>query len=234
MSTNAPRVIKRYANRKLYDTQESRYVTLEQISEMIRRGDEVRIVDNATKEDLTSVTLAQIIFEEEKRQRSFLPLSLLRKIIQSGGESFHDIMAQLQESAGRVGRVFRKDDDIDGEEGAGAESEPADPAEVGGDADLSKNEPTRMIRDFLDTVHNTIDEWQKRVDANVHSAISSVSNPLAPLQKEVQTLRDRIREMEQKLRSFSLRSQPGSEAKPVEGEEKKTAPAETTTDTPTH
>ena len=58
------RVIKRYANRKLYDTQHSRYVTLEQIAEMVREGEDVRIIDNTSKEDLTSVTLAQIILEE--------------------------------------------------------------------------------------------------------------------------------------------------------------------------
>src|SRR3569833_1971790 len=62
------RIIKRYANRKLYDTEHSRYVTLDQISEMIRNGDDVKIVDNKTKEDLTSVTLAQIIFEEDKKR----------------------------------------------------------------------------------------------------------------------------------------------------------------------
>ena len=82
------RIIKRYANRKLYDTEHSRYVTLDQISEMIRHGDDVKIVDNKTKEDLTTVTLAQIIFEEEKKQRSFLPLGAMRNIIQSGGEWF--------------------------------------------------------------------------------------------------------------------------------------------------
>ena len=89
------RIIKRYANRKLYDTQHSRYVTLEQISEMIRNGDDVKIVDNKTKEDLTSVTLAQIIFEEEKKQRSFLPLGAMRNIIQSGGEWFAEAQRRV-------------------------------------------------------------------------------------------------------------------------------------------
>ena len=60
------RLIKRYANRKLYDTLDSRYVTLQQIAEFVRAGDDVQIVDNKTKDDLTSVTLAQIIYEEEK------------------------------------------------------------------------------------------------------------------------------------------------------------------------
>jgi hypothetical protein len=62
-----PKVIKRYTNRKLYDTVESRYVTLDEIAEMIKGGQEVKVVDNRSKEDLTSVTLAQIIFEEEKK-----------------------------------------------------------------------------------------------------------------------------------------------------------------------
>src|SRR5678816_3422470 len=74
------RIIKRYANRKLYDTQHSRYV---------------KIVDNKTKEDLTSVTLAQIIFEEEKKQRSFLPLTAMRNIIQNGGEWFAEAQRRV-------------------------------------------------------------------------------------------------------------------------------------------
>src|SRR6185312_8201397 len=96
------RIVKRYANRKLYDTQRSRYVTLDQIADMIRSGEDVRIVDNNSKEDLTSITLAQIIFEEEKKQKSFLPLSAMRNIIQSGGEA-------IQEAGARMRSVFRRE-----------------------------------------------------------------------------------------------------------------------------
>src|SRR5436309_9444411 len=81
-----PKVIKRYTNRKLYDTVESRYVTLDEIAQMIKGGAEVKIIDNRSKEDLTSVTLAQIIFEEEKK-RSQMPLGVLREIIRHGGEA---------------------------------------------------------------------------------------------------------------------------------------------------
>ena len=56
-------IIKRYSNRKLYDTQESRYVTLEELEGMIRAGKEIRVTDASTGEDLTSVTLAQILLE---------------------------------------------------------------------------------------------------------------------------------------------------------------------------
>jgi PHB/PHA accumulation regulator DNA-binding domain len=69
----ARRVIKRYSNRKLYDTQDSRYVTLLQIAEMVRGGEEVQIIDNNTKDDLTEVTLAQIIYEEQKAHSRNVP-----------------------------------------------------------------------------------------------------------------------------------------------------------------
>src|ERR1700704_5533250 len=93
-----PKVIKRYTNRKLYDTVESRYVTLDEIAQMIKGGAEVKIIDNRTKEDLTSVTLAQIIFEEEKK-RSQMPLGVLREIIRHGGEA---VAGFYQEKAGKV------------------------------------------------------------------------------------------------------------------------------------
>src|SRR6202012_546751 len=81
-----PKVIKRYTNRKLYDTVESRYVTLDEIAEMVKQGVEVKIVDNRSKDDLTSVTLAQIIFEEEKKKNR-MPLAALREIIRRPGEA---------------------------------------------------------------------------------------------------------------------------------------------------
>ena len=81
-----PKIIKRYANRKLYDTERSCYVTLEDIGGMIKAGDEVRVVDNKSGEDLTTVTFAQIIFETEKKA-SFMPIGLLRDLIRDGGET---------------------------------------------------------------------------------------------------------------------------------------------------
>src|SRR5438045_1878992 len=101
------RIVKRYANRKLYDTQRSRYVTLEQIAEMIRAGEDVKIVDNNSKDDLTALTLTQILFEEEKKG-GFLPLAALRNIIQSGGQSISTLATQAGE---KVRAVFRRDKD---------------------------------------------------------------------------------------------------------------------------
>ena len=92
------KIIKRYQNRKLYDTQDSCYVTLEDIRDMIKEGQDIQIIDNATKEDLTSVTFAQIIFEEEKKHKGILPLNTFKQIIESGGEALKEFVQKSWES----------------------------------------------------------------------------------------------------------------------------------------
>ncbi len=86
-----PYVIKRYSNRKLYDTQESRYVTLEELEELIRAGKEISVVDVSNGEDLTSVTLAQIILENERSHRATLPTAFLHQLIKHG-EAWQDFL----------------------------------------------------------------------------------------------------------------------------------------------
>jgi polyhydroxyalkanoate synthesis repressor PhaR len=85
------KIIKRYQNRKLYDTETSCYITLEEIATLIRQGQEVKIVDKVTGEDLTSITFSQIIFEKGRLNRQILPIDALKKIIQAGGESLAEI-----------------------------------------------------------------------------------------------------------------------------------------------
>jgi polyhydroxyalkanoate synthesis repressor PhaR len=74
-------VIKKYANRRLYDTSGSRYINLEDIAALVRNGTEVQVVDAKTGEDLTRVTLTQVIVEDAKEQPTGLPLELLRQLI---------------------------------------------------------------------------------------------------------------------------------------------------------
>jgi polyhydroxyalkanoate synthesis repressor PhaR len=83
MLYNIMRIIRRYSNRKLYDTHESHYVTLQALAVLVRSGEDFQVVDHSSSRDLTSATLAQIIFEEEKRGPK-LPAMELRNIIQSG------------------------------------------------------------------------------------------------------------------------------------------------------
>jgi polyhydroxyalkanoate synthesis repressor PhaR len=88
-------MIKRYPNRKLYDTESKQYVTLNGIAELIRDGHEVQVVDHMSNEDLTAVTLTQIILEQEKKQGGFLPTAVLRGLVQSGGETLNAIRRNL-------------------------------------------------------------------------------------------------------------------------------------------
>jgi polyhydroxyalkanoate synthesis repressor PhaR len=196
------RVIKRYANRKLYDTQRSRYVTLDQIAEMIRGGEDVKIVDNNSKEDLTTVTLAQIIFEEEKKQKSFLPLNAMRNIIQSGGERIEELVSQAQR---RVSGVFSRkhtpDKATNGEAELPQEASDESPDEGGGFDTAEHKEGASALREFREWIESSqqkIEEWQKKVDDRVRHLVEGIS-PFAALQKEVAALGTRLGEFEKRL-----------------------------------
>ena len=89
------RLVKRYGNRKLYDTSESRYVTLDEIGRWVKAGEEVKILENDTGEDLTAVTFAQIILEEERKKNGLLSLRMLRDIIQHGEAALQGIAASV-------------------------------------------------------------------------------------------------------------------------------------------
>jgi len=82
------KVIKRYQNRKLYDTHESSYVTLDEIAKMIRAGEEIRVIDNKTKNDITAATLTQLLYESERKAKTQPSVNLLKTIIRSGDGSF--------------------------------------------------------------------------------------------------------------------------------------------------
>ncbi|HZF68071.1 MAG TPA: polyhydroxyalkanoate synthesis regulator DNA-binding domain-containing protein, partial [Gemmatirosa sp.] len=76
-----PRLVRRYGNRKLYDVRTSAYVSLEQLAELVRGGETLRVVDTATGEDITAQTLTQVILDEGKRGRSLLPTELLHSAL---------------------------------------------------------------------------------------------------------------------------------------------------------
>ena len=107
------RVVKRYSNRKLYDTKDSRYVTLLQIAEIIRAGEDVQIIDNSSKEDKTDVTLALIISEELRTQPRAIPLSTLKSLIRDRGDR---LLTHLRIRP--IGRLLMQDP---------GERQPADP-----------------------------------------------------------------------------------------------------------
>jgi polyhydroxyalkanoate synthesis repressor PhaR len=170
-STN-PRVIKRYANRKLYDTRDSRYVTLPQIAELVRSGEDVQIIDNRTKENLTSVTLAQIIYGAEKNaeESSRQGVKTLREMIQAGGEK---LIAHFRE--GPVGRLIPRAPDM---------------------ADLRElRDPKRVVAPALEA----LEDLQRRADERMRAVIAHVVAPIRELSAEIARLQARIEELESRL-----------------------------------
>ena len=179
-----PKVIKRYTNRKLYDTVESRYVTLDEIAEMIKAGAEVKIIDNRTKEDLTSVTLAQIIFEEEKKT-SKMSLETLRDLIRHGGEVAQRLVAGTQaELRGRVEAVRAA-------------------AEQRVQSLLTRGQQTSdRAKEMVQASQEAMTAFQRRVDERVRSAVEQMS-AVSDVRRSLEDISRRIGELERRLDEVS-------------------------------
>ena len=93
-----PVLVKRYQNRKLYNTQSKSYITLEELADLVREEQEIKVIDNKTGKDITAVTLSQIIFEVEKNHAGFLPIKLLISLVQSGGNKVEEIRRNIFEA----------------------------------------------------------------------------------------------------------------------------------------
>ena len=179
-----PKVIKRYTNRKLYDTVESRYVTLDEIAEMIKAGAEVKIIDNRTKVDLTSVTLAQIIFEEEKKT-SKMSLETLRDLIRHGGEVAQRLVEGTQaELRGRVEAVRAA-------------------AEQRVQSLLTRGQQTSdRAKEMVQASQEAMTAFQRRVDERVRSAVEQMS-AVSDVRRSLEDISRRIGELERRLDEVS-------------------------------
>ena len=98
-------VIKRYTNRKLYDTDARCYVTLEDIGAAIRRGEDISVIDHVSGADLTSLTMLQILFEEEKKLSGLFPLMFLTRMIRFGHERLNTLLTYADRSLGDSSKV---------------------------------------------------------------------------------------------------------------------------------
>ncbi|MDQ4419701.1 polyhydroxyalkanoate synthesis repressor PhaR [Sphingobium sp. DEHP117] len=99
VDASSPIIIKKYANRRLYNTETSSYITLELLSQMTREGREFVVVDAKTDEDITHNVLTQIIMEEESRGKNMLPVNFLRQLISMYGDSMQSLVPQYLESS---------------------------------------------------------------------------------------------------------------------------------------
>jgi polyhydroxyalkanoate synthesis regulator protein len=160
----------------------------------------VRIVDNRTKEDLTSVTLAQIIFEEEKKKNQ-MPLAVLREIIRHPGESISGFIqkevsprvASIREEAeSRLDKLLRRDGKT-GEEGAPVpEEKEADPAAQAAKSTISPAE-------LLKASQRAFEDWQQKIDERIKHVVENLTGNLPALGRDMQALTQRLEELEKKL-----------------------------------
>ena len=183
--TQKTRIVKRYTNRKLYDTQESRYVTLEEIAVMVKKGEEVQIVDNRSGKDLTDVTMAQILYEEQKKQHSQMPLGLLKEIIRSRGGIVSEfiqrrvsqpVQSLKDEAEKRVDELVRR-------------------------SETTMEETARQVKDFFQNTQKAVDDIQKKLDDRIHSVVEVVGSPVKT-RDQLKTLRNRIEELETRLKEL--------------------------------
>lgn len=183
------RIIKRYSNRKLYDTVESRYVTLPQIAVLVRNGEEVRIIDNNSKEDLTSVTLAQILYEEERKQSRVLPLDALKNLLHKTGE--------------KISQLGRRPGKAEGEAApAPVETpEPPPPPEAQAAAAAAKDGGANRWQELVEQSRVSVAEWQQGVEEKVRRMVENLSpsTQIEKLQAEVRKLQQRVDELEKKV-----------------------------------
>jgi polyhydroxyalkanoate synthesis repressor PhaR len=98
-NSSEPVVIKKYANRRLYNTETSSYITLDLLSQMTREGREFVVVDAKSGEDITHNVLTQIIMEEEQRGKNMLPVNFLRQLIAMYGDSMQSMVPQYLEAS---------------------------------------------------------------------------------------------------------------------------------------
>jgi polyhydroxyalkanoate synthesis repressor PhaR len=177
------KLIKRYTNRKLYDTERSCYVTLDEIAEMVRDGDEVQIIDNRSGDDLTTVTLAQIVYEEEKRDRRVLPLHTLRLIIQQPGEFLQRLSKPVTDFRDQTQQHVER---------------------LRTRAQLQQEELVTPVRDFVENVQRTVDEMQERLDQRLKDTVDALTH-VPDLSSEMASIHERLDALERENRDLRAR-----------------------------
>jgi polyhydroxyalkanoate synthesis repressor PhaR len=203
------RLIKRYGNRKLYDVEASRYVTLDGIRALVQTGSDVRVVDNDSGEDLTRVTLAQIIYEAERKPNggtSGLSLPLLRRLVQVGDEAVRDLRRGVERGREALESVREA-------------AEQRVQRLVGGRG-AKRRKGHSLFEELLEAPQRTLDELQHRIDAQVRQSVERVTSHPA-LRREITRIEHSLRQLEARIGKIAQ----GGKAKPAaRAKRKKTSP----------
>lgn len=207
-NTAQPRVIKRYANRKLYDMSESCYITHDEIANLVEAGEEVRIIDNKTKEDLTTRTLTQILFEKEKRNRRTLPLQTLRGLFQTSGDFIQRQIVQpvttlREEAEGTVRKIIKRgkdeaETDPDGTESTAAVSDSAANAPSAREdaaSDEFRKKGPESLKEFMDNSSRAVENLQATLEQRWNLIMNSIGH-FDLTSRRIAELEERVAELE--------------------------------------
>ncbi|MFQ5697842.1 MAG: polyhydroxyalkanoate synthesis regulator DNA-binding domain-containing protein [Myxococcota bacterium] len=183
-------LIKRYANRKLYNTESSRYITLKGISELVHVGKEIRVVDNETGNDITSVVLSQILVDDQKQTSSPsqpVPGRLLSEIIQRGGDALYDALRRgvddAQDNLSELRENVRRW--IQPQHSASTDSS--------GDRDPSLSEISRVV-------HESVERVLRLIDLPTRSDLEALSKHLERLASALEGFEARLQSLESEQR----------------------------------
>lgn len=199
-------VIKRYRNRKLYDTNHSVYVTLDDIAEMVREHQDIQVLENDTGEDITSSTLAQILYEREKKSRGFLTLGELNRIIRERGQAVRDFVERAmpgdrlldegaissfyEEVEKQVGRLFKKG--------------PHEP-----------EERERMMRRLFAAPQQSLEEFLERIENRMQETFNHF-NLVSGMRDQMHDMQRQIRHMERELQAIKQTGGTAAQKSPAE------------------
>ena len=194
------RMIKRYGNRKLYDTSQSRYITLEEIARLVRSGNDVNVIDNENGDDLTAITFAQIILEEEKRRSSLISLDLLRELVQHGEDTLAQLRTQVEkgvEAIGTIGeRAGRRVQEM--VSGTGASERPEGEPVVEDSPGTNRDSGRGFFDELLAAPQRRLESLQRSIDERIKSSVDRItSHPV--VQREVQRIERSIKKLEERL-----------------------------------
>lgn len=198
------RLIKRYGNRKLYDTHASAYITLDGIAALVRGGQDVRVIDNDSGADLTALIFAQVIVEEQKKKSGTALLSMpaLRWILQEGEARIGEFLERVDKSREAIDNV----------------------------RDMAEKGVERLVRksgELLETPQRSLDALQKQIDTQVRRSVEAIAGHPA-VKSELSRIQTSLRRLEEQLRN--LRSQPAApQSKPRKPRKRASAKKESRT-----
>jgi polyhydroxyalkanoate synthesis repressor PhaR len=178
------RQIKKYANRKLYDMEEKRYVSLRSIASLVREGEDVQVLDNETGDDITSLILSQILREQE-RAGGLLPRPLLTALIRRGSGGLAYLRGSLQSSLQALKTL---EDDLDQRIDALAQR-----------GEISLSEAQELREEMAARARERQAEAEERILEEIEGSLARLG---VPRKRDVEALHDRLGEIEAKVDSL--------------------------------